>query len=144
MRRTLPWIGLAAGIALVLAAAYATYQTADFAWNQIVDYESPFAEVDLPAASAGPALSDRVVLVIVDGMRDDISREMSAVENLRGYAEERGHSLLELAISWLVTNPVVPSVISGATKPEQVHANAAAAGWQMTPAERAEIDALCE
>jgi len=64
------------------------------------------------------------------------------VENLRGYAEEHGHTLLELAISWLATNPVVSSVIAGATKPEQVHANAAAAGWKMTAAERAEIEEL--
>jgi aryl-alcohol dehydrogenase-like predicted oxidoreductase len=67
---------------------------------------------------------------------------LERVENLRGYAEERGHTLLELAISWLATNPVVSSVIAGATKPEQVHANAAAAGWRITDAERAEIEEL--
>jgi aryl-alcohol dehydrogenase-like predicted oxidoreductase len=74
-------------------------------------------------------------------MADDT---LDKVERLRAYAESRGHSLLELAISWLVTNPVVPSVISGATKPEQVHANVAAAGWGMTEEERAEIDAIVE
>jgi len=64
------------------------------------------------------------------------------VERLRAYAEDRGHSLLELAVSWLVSNPVVSSVIAGATRTEQVAANAAAAGWSMTDAERAEVDAL--
>ena len=78
---------------------------------------------------------------------DQRERFMSAdtldkVERLRAFAEGHGHTLLELAISWLVSNPVVPSVISGATKPEQVHANAAAAGWKLTADERAEIDGL--
>lgn len=67
---------------------------------------------------------------------------LGKVERLREYAESRGHTLLELAVSWLLSNPVVPSVIAGATRPEQVHANAAAAGWRMTEAERSEIDAL--
>ncbi len=67
---------------------------------------------------------------------------LAKVERLRDHAESQGHTLLELAISWLASNPVVPSVIAGATKPEQVHANAAAASWQMTESERSEIDAL--
>ena len=64
------------------------------------------------------------------------------VERLRDHAESHGRTLLELAISWLTSNAIVPSVIAGATKPEQVHANAAAASWQMSQAERSEIDAL--
>jgi aryl-alcohol dehydrogenase-like predicted oxidoreductase len=67
---------------------------------------------------------------------------LARVERLRGYATSRGRSLLELAISWLATNPQVTSVISGATRPEQVAANAAAASWRMTADERAAIDAL--
>ena len=41
------------------------------------------------------------------------------------FAEARGHTLLELAISWLLSRPAVASVIAGATSPEQVAANAA-------------------
>jgi aryl-alcohol dehydrogenase-like predicted oxidoreductase len=67
---------------------------------------------------------------------------LARVERLRGYAEKSGHSLLELAISWLATNPQVVSVISGATRAEQVGANAAAASWRMSAQERAAIDAL--
>ena len=67
---------------------------------------------------------------------------LARVERLRDYATSRGRSLLELAISWLATNPQVTSVISGATRPEQVAANAAAASWRMTADERAAIDAL--
>jgi aryl-alcohol dehydrogenase-like predicted oxidoreductase len=64
------------------------------------------------------------------------------VDALAGYAAERGHTLLELAMSWLATEPVVASVIAGATSPAQVTANASAAGWAMTPEERAEIARL--
>jgi aryl-alcohol dehydrogenase-like predicted oxidoreductase len=64
------------------------------------------------------------------------------VEKLAAFAAKRGRSLLELAISWLASQPCVGSVIAGATTPEQVRANSAAAGWRLAPAELAEIDAL--
>ena len=64
------------------------------------------------------------------------------VEAATAWAAERGHSVLELALAWLAAQPVVASVIAGATKPEQVRANAAAAGWVLTPDEVAEVDAL--
>jgi aryl-alcohol dehydrogenase-like predicted oxidoreductase len=67
---------------------------------------------------------------------------LDKVERLRVYAESRGHTLLELAISWLASSPAVVSVIAGATRPDQVKANAAGATWKMTEAERGEIDAL--
>jgi aryl-alcohol dehydrogenase-like predicted oxidoreductase len=64
------------------------------------------------------------------------------VEKLASYAAERGHTLLELAISWLACNPLVASVISGATRAEQVQSNVAAAGWQVSAEEMAEIQSL--
>ena len=67
---------------------------------------------------------------------------LQTVERLAGYTAERGHSLLELAISWLVAQPTVGSVIAGATKPEHVVANAAAASWELTPEDLAAIDAI--
>ena len=51
------------------------------------------------------------------------------IERLEAFAEERGHSLLELAIAALASRPEIPTVIAGATKAEQVRANAAAADW---------------
>jgi aryl-alcohol dehydrogenase-like predicted oxidoreductase len=75
-----------------------------------------------------------------DAVRSDANFEK--VEKLRAFAAERGRSLLELAISWLASQPCVGSVIAGATTPEQVRANAAAASWKLTPAELAEVDAL--
>ena len=68
---------------------------------------------------------------------------MAVVEALDEYAQAHGHTLPELALSWLAGNPVVGSVIAGATKPEQIRANAAATvAWQLTPEERAEVDAI--
>ena len=68
-------------------------------------------------------------------------RNLEIIEELVRFAESRGHTLLELAFSWLLARPVVTSVIAGATKPEQVRANAAAARWRLTDAELAEVDA---
>ena len=61
---------------------------------------------------------------------------------LQKFAEDRGHTLLELAFSWLLTRPAVSSVIAGATKPEQIKANVAAAQWSLTPEELAEVDRI--
>ncbi|MCE2532249.1 MAG: aldo/keto reductase [Acidimicrobiia bacterium] len=67
---------------------------------------------------------------------------LAAVDRLTVYATERGRSILELAMGWLVSNPAVASVIAGATKPSQVADNVAAVNWTMSPAQRAEIAAL--
>ncbi len=67
---------------------------------------------------------------------------LNKVEALIKYAESKGHTLLELAFSWLASNPVIPSVIAGATSPQQVQANAKAVNWRMSEMERAEIDAI--
>jgi aryl-alcohol dehydrogenase-like predicted oxidoreductase len=64
------------------------------------------------------------------------------IEALAKFAEGKGHTLLELAMSWLAARPLVISIIAGATKPEQVESNAASVGWKMTAAEIAEVDTL--
>jgi aryl-alcohol dehydrogenase-like predicted oxidoreductase len=64
------------------------------------------------------------------------------VEALQRYADERGVSLLEVAIGGLLAEPAVGSVISGATKPEQVRANAAAGEWEPSAADVAALNAL--
>jgi aryl-alcohol dehydrogenase-like predicted oxidoreductase len=56
---------------------------------------------------------------------------LARVEALEDFADERGHDLLDLAISALASTPGIGSVIAGATKPEQVRANAAAATWHL-------------
>ena len=69
-------------------------------------------------------------------------KNFDRLEKLSSWAEERGHDMLELAFAWLLGHPVVSSVIAGATKPEQVAANAATAGWRLTPQEVEEVTKL--
>jgi len=69
-------------------------------------------------------------------------RNLEVAEGLIRFAEARGHTILELAFSWLLAHPVVASVIAGATSEQQVRSNAGAAGWKLTPADLAEIDRI--
>lgn len=73
------------------------------------------------------------------GLTDD---RLDLIEKLIAFAEARGHTILELAFSWLLSKPQVTSVIAGATRPEQVSANAAASGWTLSPADLQELDAI--
>lgn len=76
---------------------------------------------------AGRALSDQ---------------NFDVVEKLTDFAETRGHTLLELAIGWLASKPVISSVIAGATKPEQVEANVKASAWKLTAEEMDEVNEI--
>ncbi len=60
------------------------------------------------------------------------------LKRLEGFAQDRGHTVGEMAIAWLLARPTVSSVIAGATRPEQVTANAKAASWRLTPQEAEE------
>jgi aryl-alcohol dehydrogenase-like predicted oxidoreductase len=72
------------------------------------------------------------------------AEKLDVVERLVVYAESKGYTLLELAFAWLLSRPAVASVIAGARKPEQVHANARATGWKLTGEELHTIDGLLE
>ena len=90
---------------------------------------------DAPAGTrfaTTPRLRDRYVT----------DKNVGIVEKLKAFASERGHSMLELAFSWLASRPQVSSVIAGATKPEQIEQNAKAVAWKMTPDELTEIDRI--
>jgi aryl-alcohol dehydrogenase-like predicted oxidoreductase len=68
---------------------------------------------------------------------------LAVAERLAEFAQSRGHTLLELALSWLASQRAVATVIAGATSPEQVRANVAATtAWQLTDEELKEIDEL--
>lgn len=64
------------------------------------------------------------------------------VDRLAAFCAERGHSMLELAFSWLLARPTVASVIAGATNPEQLEQNIKAAEWRLMPEDLAEIDRI--
>lgn len=73
----------------------------------------------------------------LESRREALSDEaFDEVERLEAFAEARGHSLLELAIAGLAAQPAVASVIAGATSPDQVRQNAAAAEWELGADER--------
>ena len=67
---------------------------------------------------------------------------MVIVEALIAFAEARGRSLLELSFAWLASRDVIPSIIAGASRPEQVAANVAAVEWKPTDDEVGEIDRI--
>jgi aryl-alcohol dehydrogenase-like predicted oxidoreductase len=72
--------------------------------------------------------------------REIEDERLARVERLTAYADARGHTILELAISALASTPGITSIIAGATKPEQVRANAAAAdGWRLDADELAAL-----
>jgi len=73
--------------------------------------------------------------------RDISDDDLSRVEKLAAWADAHGRSLLEVAIGSLLAAGPVVSVIAGATKPEQVRANAAAGDWEPTAAELREVSA---
>src|SRR5713101_1135326 len=79
-----------------------------------------------------PALRDRYVT----------PRNEDIVEQLQAFAQARGHTMLELAFSWLASRPQVASVIAGATRVEQVEQNVSAIGWAMGAEQLAEIDRM--
>jgi aryl-alcohol dehydrogenase-like predicted oxidoreductase len=81
-------------------------------------------------APAGTRLAGREI--------DD--EQFDRIEALTRFAEERGHTLLELAIAALASTPGIGSVIAGATRPEQVRANAAAVGWHLTEDELRDLE----
>ena len=70
--------------------------------------------------------------------------DFDLIEGLAGFAESRGHTLLELAFAWLLSRPSVSSVIAGATGPEQIRANAAAVKWRLSQEELESVGRILE
>jgi aryl-alcohol dehydrogenase-like predicted oxidoreductase len=67
---------------------------------------------------------------------------LAKAERLEAFARDHGHTLLELAISWLVSQPFVGPVMSGAVKPGEVTANARAACWDLTEQDVRDVAAI--
>jgi aryl-alcohol dehydrogenase-like predicted oxidoreductase len=76
----------------------------------------------------------------VSGALND--RNFDVTDAVGAWAADRDHSLLDVAIAWLLAKPAVASVIAGATRVEQVQSNAAAGQWRLSPDEVAAVDAL--
>ena len=71
-----------------------------------------------------------------------LSRNLALVEELRPLAKKNGRSLAELAVAWVLRRPEVTAAIVGGRRPGQVAETAAAADWQLSPADSAQIDGL--
>jgi aryl-alcohol dehydrogenase-like predicted oxidoreductase len=61
---------------------------------------------------------------------------------LESFARERGHSVGDLAIAWLLAKPYISTIIAGARRVEQVDAHVLAGQWKLTAQETAEVDAI--
>jgi aryl-alcohol dehydrogenase-like predicted oxidoreductase len=88
--------------------------------------------IDAPQDSRLKAWGER-------GKQSLSDENFNVIEKLTAYANDHDHSLLELAMSWLVRKPVISSVIAGATKPQQVIDNASACEWKLSEEEMNEI-----
>lgn len=69
-------------------------------------------------------------------------RNLALVEELRRFATDHGHTILDLAFAWLLAHDEIPTVIAGATSPEQVVANAAAASWRLSDADIDDVQVI--
>jgi hypothetical protein len=110
-------LAAAAVVTVLVGAGVGARALAQFSWTAVVRYPTPFA-LPLATGSASPPLAARVVLVVVDGLREDASWQMPALDGLRA----RGSSLVawagEPSLSlpgWTVIATGAPQAVSGVT-----------------------------
>ena len=75
---------------------------------------------------------------------EEYRRQLATAARQQAWAQERGHTLVELAIAWVLAHPAMTVCLCGAKSPEQVDEHVRAAGWRLTPAERDEVSRLSE
>lgn len=112
LRRIGRWVIVAALLGASVGASVWAYRLAGVAWNGVVEYRSPYLEDDRQASAAGEASVDRVVLVIVDGLRLDASRRMSSLEALRGYGADLALEAPQPSLSY----PNWTTILTGTTQ----------------------------
>ncbi len=118
--RKLAWVAGLVALVLCLATAYGAYVLAGYSWDQVVSYESPFAEPTRPwdeavaegmVASREASDSPRLILIIVDGLRLSESETlMSSVNTLRGY----GSDMVAVTPQPSLSYPTWTTILSGA------------------------------
>jgi hypothetical protein len=125
------WAVLAVGLVACLTVSYAAYSLADYSWNQVVDYRGPYAKLALPATEDPLALPDaapgggapesragRLVYVIIDGLREDVSRKMPTLNALRAHGFDAVVHTSQPSLSfpnWTTLLSGAPQRISGVT-----------------------------
>lgn len=93
-----------------------------------------------PPPADSRAANDKMNAFLRDEIRSD--KVLSAVQQLKPIAADLGLSMAQLALAWVLHNPGVASVITGATRPDQVSDNAAAAGVTLNDGVLAQIDQI--
>ena len=101
---------------------------------------SPLANGLLSGKYRGGAIPTGSRLERMPFIKGFLPKNLEAIDRLQAIADGRGVKLAQLAIAWLAGNPIVGSVIAGATSAEQVVQNAAAGGITLSAADRAEIE----
>jgi aryl-alcohol dehydrogenase-like predicted oxidoreductase len=91
---------------------------------------------------AEPPKGTRLSLVQRMAQQALTDENFATLEKLEKFASSREHTILELAVGWLASQPQVSSVISGATSPDQVIQNVRAGNWKLSPDELAEVDKI--
>jgi|GEM_PF-831881 len=127
------WVAGVVALLVCLAAAYAAYTLAGYSWDQVVSYESPFADSGRPwveqarededsayrlLSSEEGTRSPRLVLIIVDGLSLEASREMNALNILREYGSDMVATTGQPSLSyptWTTILSGAPPEISGVT-----------------------------
>lgn len=88
-----------------------------------------------PAGSRGDVGSG-----IIDAMTTE--QNWARLGQIEKFCADRGRGVGELAIAWLISNPVVGSVIAGVSNVDQLNANVSAVGWTLTPEEKQEVEEI--
>lgn len=121
--RRLAWVAGLVAIVLSLGAAFSAYRLADYSWNQVVEYESPFADPHRLwtrgiVASSEETAGARLALVIVDGLTLEDSYEMVGLQTVRGYGADMVATTAQPSLSypgWTTILSGAPPQISGVT-----------------------------
>jgi hypothetical protein len=112
------WVAFVAGAVACVAVAWCASTLAAYSWGQVVDYQGPYLadaasrQLVSVAPAPGPALVHRVVLVIVDGLREDVSRNsMPGLNTLRAYGSDLTLSVPQPSLSF----PNWTTILTGAS-----------------------------
>jgi aryl-alcohol dehydrogenase-like predicted oxidoreductase len=73
---------------------------------------------------------------------DQFARNLAAVADLKGLAAKYGKSLPQFALRWTMSNPVVATALVGFRRPAEVTENLGALGWEISPPDMGEVDAI--
>ncbi len=109
-RALVGWATLAVVLVLCVTVAVGAYLLADYSWNAVVDYSTPYVELAVPPSRAGSQMTSTTVLVIVDGLNDKTSRRLEGLQRLRQY----GTDLTLLAQQPSLSYPNWTTLLSGA------------------------------